>query len=177
MSCSICMTDIIHTNKVVTPCEHSFCNTCLTHWLLTNTSCPMCRHKIGEQEDIDEEEEEDSIDLIEEYETTNSNNMNVISKYILDFESIMFDMIDDVEDGTYVTNKHIQTCGNKYVTHTSLYDRRKIIRAMISYDPINNNSTMSYSMDYNVPKMKVRRVKTISKRPKNIKKFCNNIYK
>jgi len=58
-----------------------------------------------------------------------------------------------------------------------LYDRRKIIRAMISYDPINNNSTMSYSMDYNVPKMKRNRVRLISKRPKNIKKFCNNIYK
>ena len=138
MSCSICMNNIVHTNKVITPCEHSFCNTCLTHWLLTNTSCPMCRHKLGEHEDIEDEDEDESIDLIEEFKSHNPDSISVINKYVLEFESVMFDMIDDVEDGTYVTNKHIQNCGNKYVTQTSLYDGRKIISCLISYDPINN---------------------------------------
>ena len=30
---------------------------------------------------------------------------------------------------------------------------------------------MTYTMNYNVPKMRMKRIKLISKRPKNIKKF------
>ena len=46
-SCSICLNDI--TEKIITPCGHTFCNKCLTQWLLKddNVSCPCCRYKFG----------------------------------------------------------------------------------------------------------------------------------
>lgn len=47
MTCSICFENAA-TFK--TECNHSFCNQCATHWLLTNNTCPCCRSNIIKKE-------------------------------------------------------------------------------------------------------------------------------
>ena len=39
-SCSICFET---RSDYTTNCEHHYCNECITNWLLTNNSCPICR--------------------------------------------------------------------------------------------------------------------------------------
>ena len=55
-TCVICL-DEIHGSHVTTPCNHKMHNKCLTHWLLTEDTCPLCRHNIGEK--VEETEEND----------------------------------------------------------------------------------------------------------------------
>ena len=46
-SCAICMSTIPTPLSITTPCSHTFCNLCLTQWLLNHTSCPLCRFSLG----------------------------------------------------------------------------------------------------------------------------------
>ena len=45
-TCSICMEDE-HNEVRHLPCCHSFCNDCITRWLQTNDTCPLCRAKVS----------------------------------------------------------------------------------------------------------------------------------
>ena len=57
--CSVCF-DVPAEEDVYKPsCGHIFHNACMTQWLSTNNTCPVCRHKIGERSEEDEEEEEE----------------------------------------------------------------------------------------------------------------------
>lgn len=47
MSCVICLKNHgSHENLYELSCKHSFCNSCITHWLLINNHCPCCRKEI-----------------------------------------------------------------------------------------------------------------------------------
>jgi len=61
--CSICFDDVDSTTKFNTECEHSFCNKCITGWLLFKSTCPYCRNKLVDVDTEDEEqaEEEDAL--------------------------------------------------------------------------------------------------------------------
>lgn len=51
-SCSICLSQAIpKAQSITTPCSHTFCNLCLTKWLLMHTSCPLCRASLGTNEE------------------------------------------------------------------------------------------------------------------------------
>jgi hypothetical protein len=41
--CSICMTDAIGTDALLTKCKHRFHTSCIGPWLVRNTTCPNCR--------------------------------------------------------------------------------------------------------------------------------------
>ena len=52
-------------------CNHSFCNKCITHWLLLNSNCPCCRETIidntakeDEAEDEEYEDDQENINII-----------------------------------------------------------------------------------------------------------------
>ena len=72
-TCNICFDNLNKDVSIQTPCDHTFCNNCLTQWLLKNNNCPMCRHNLGEDkpqdinisEDDDEEEFEDEGEILE----------------------------------------------------------------------------------------------------------------
>lgn len=49
--CCICLEEIGKTNNCTTACGHSFCLQCLMKSLSRNTSCPMCRAAVIEDED------------------------------------------------------------------------------------------------------------------------------
>lgn len=45
-TCGICLNIISNSNKYTTKCNHIFHNKCITHWLLLNTNCPICRKEL-----------------------------------------------------------------------------------------------------------------------------------
>ena len=57
MECSICLNEISKVTGVVTlGCCHNFHLGCIGRWVLKNESCPLCRHELGEQERIAEDD-------------------------------------------------------------------------------------------------------------------------
>lgn len=51
-SCSICLSEAIpKSQSITTSCSHTFCNPCLTKWLLMHTTCPLCRTALGKDEE------------------------------------------------------------------------------------------------------------------------------
>ena len=61
--CVICL-DPINGPHVTTPCNHKMHNKCLTQWLLTEDTCPLCRHDIGiKSSSYDEEHDPEFIQL------------------------------------------------------------------------------------------------------------------
>eukprot|EP00800_Vazella_pourtalesii_P017417 TRINITY_DN529_c0_g2_i1.p1 TRINITY_DN529_c0_g2~~TRINITY_DN529_c0_g2_i1.p1 ORF type:complete len:454 (-),score=75.41 TRINITY_DN529_c0_g2_i1:355-1716(-) len=49
--CSICLNDV--RDKVSLKCEHSFCYECLVKWCATKETCPLCRSKITQLNEMD----------------------------------------------------------------------------------------------------------------------------
>jgi len=47
--CNICLEDFeVGEKRKVLPCLHGFHCTCIDKWLASNGSCPICKHKIGQ---------------------------------------------------------------------------------------------------------------------------------
>ena len=46
--CSICLCDLCTEGEdaLQMPCEHTFHAACLTKWLRSHNTCPVCRHQI-----------------------------------------------------------------------------------------------------------------------------------
>ena len=42
--CCICME---RKPDSILPCTHSYCESCIKEWQVTNTTCPICRHESG----------------------------------------------------------------------------------------------------------------------------------
>jgi len=89
MSCSICIENL---NKGFhLECGHIFHNRCITHWLLENETCPVCRKEILEPTDLESEEVgEPIIHLMDTFEDT-----FVPKKFI---ESIKLDCKKEIEE-------------------------------------------------------------------------------
>lgn len=51
--CSMCLEPA--DSPVRTPCNHTFCFECLTHWLQSSITCPICRHELCQASDSQEE--------------------------------------------------------------------------------------------------------------------------
>ena len=55
--CCICMCDYEVGNEVITmPCGHKFHESCLTQWLKSNHTCPVCRDKVPMDYDVERNE-------------------------------------------------------------------------------------------------------------------------
>ncbi|KAH0475009.1 MAG: hypothetical protein KVP17_005067 [Porospora cf. gigantea B] len=42
LTCGICL-ECWHPSPLATSCRHVFCQTCIVHWLVSKSSCPICR--------------------------------------------------------------------------------------------------------------------------------------
>jgi hypothetical protein len=169
MSCSICMNDIVDCVK--TPCDHEFCNDCLTHWLMTKNSCPMCRYKLGEKEDEEDEEEDEDIEVCEEIgDGVLKQYIHTIDGYYEDFEDRLFDLADNFEDEEYLKEKRVLIEGGFYIMKVIFEEKSKTVSAVISYSPENNFAKFFYSMNYNTHKRThKRRVSRVNKKLNNRK--------
>lgn len=63
--CVICYSEE-KAAEMRTKCNHIFCNDCLTHWLLSNNTCPLCRTDLVEKEKNSDEESDDDHEYDEE---------------------------------------------------------------------------------------------------------------
>jgi len=45
-NCCICLGSP-NEHKVITPCNHMFCNPCLGKWMKTNNYCPVCKKEFS----------------------------------------------------------------------------------------------------------------------------------
>lgn len=166
MSCSICMGEV--TNIIKTPCDHTFCNTCLTSWLMNNNSCPMCRFKIGEGSESESDDDEDHLIIEEEYEGgMNEGYVHKVVDYIEDFEIDMYELVDNFEDVNWIKDNKVKVKDGKYRMIVGIEERKKIVSAQITYTPEMNHVEMIYGMKYIYHKHKQRRVRKLSK-------YCNN---
>ena len=62
--CPICVEAFMEDDTVITlDCNHCFHEACVTQWLKVNSVCPMCRGKVGEHKDKNQNEDTDKIIL------------------------------------------------------------------------------------------------------------------
>lgn len=53
INCPVCLQDIVSPEqKIITPCNHTFCKICYQAWTRLNNTCPVCRSIIKKQEFI-----------------------------------------------------------------------------------------------------------------------------
>lgn len=100
-TCTICC-DEITSNVIKTPCNHNMHNSCLTHWLLLQSSCPICRHDLSG---------------CEKYNVNNDNDND-------DSESIF-----DEDEDEYIENIIVKFNNELYTSNysTVLYALREIL--------------------------------------------------
>lgn len=112
--CSVCF-DVPDEEDVYKPsCGHVFHNACMTQWLSTNNTCPVCRHKIGERSEEDEEEEietEENVLLIDYSRAYND-------QLTFNLENFIDDAVE-FEEYCWLDNDD----GSKYIT---AFSQRKI---------------------------------------------------
>jgi len=46
MECPICMNYCSKDKTITLRCNHTFCKTCISKWISTNSTCPCCRYYI-----------------------------------------------------------------------------------------------------------------------------------
>ena len=64
VACAICLESTLKRNVTILPCQHLFHSRCFKQ--LKDLKCPLCRYKIGPEEE--EEEEEDEDENVENFE-------------------------------------------------------------------------------------------------------------
>ncbi len=155
-TCAICC-DEITCNGIKTPCNHTMHNSCLTHWLFLQSSCPICRHDLSgcekkpifdddsdsdsESESIFDDDEDDEIEDI----LVNFNNELYTSNYstVLDaIREILFriSLTDEEEEDLAFNplfNWHYDETNNSY--YIKLFKRNQIIDIEIEAENFENN--------------------------------------
>jgi hypothetical protein len=177
MSCSICMNEV-NCDIVNTPCGHVFCNKCLTKWLMKKNTCPMCRHSIGEwdeDEDEDDEEEVDDIDIYEDFENVRMGDRSIIDDYVEDFEDAMWDLIDNIDNESYLTSKKVQIVDGVYITKMEYHENNKIVSAIISYDSSEEACKMFYGLEYKMYRNVKRKSEKIHKRINKVNRIVKSV--
>jgi len=46
IECPICLSDETQTGKYCHGCDHEFCYSCISSWILNSAICPLCNGKI-----------------------------------------------------------------------------------------------------------------------------------
>jgi hypothetical protein len=135
VDCVICCEEITSPGEMFkTPCGHVFHNSCLTPWLLTKTTCPLCRENYG---DKDLEDESDY-----EYDSDMESAPLISTLYNFDVTDPAFDAVVDriitihedpemiVQDG--MLNYHGQD--RVYCLYSLIRDGNSIMRVDFAYN-------------------------------------------
>lgn len=135
-TCAVCYENI-ENDGVETPCGHTFHNSCLTHWLISKTSCPMCRFQIGECE-FEEEYFSDEEEIDYTFDVSfNSDRIGILNPFLeervyTEAANIVYetDEIEEMEkywkdnDGYKITSFNIRKnneCVNVLITKDEEY--------------------------------------------------------
>ena len=93
MECSICYDEIRAKQCVKSPCGHEFHNKCLTQWVFTHSSCPICRYKLADENTIEAEAEAEAEDEYE-YEDAETN-VHILGNDEVSINDTIFNSICD----------------------------------------------------------------------------------
>ncbi|KAF8693305.1 hypothetical protein HU200_038693 [Digitaria exilis] len=60
--CAICLRDFDSSPRLrAMPCSHTFHEHCIFEWLRRNAACPLCRHQLPTEEEVDEEDQRSRV--------------------------------------------------------------------------------------------------------------------
>jgi len=121
--CSICLS--FETSSTYNlECKHSFCNKCITQWLLLNDNCPCCRKQIIETNDETSENGETSYNfsiLIDEPVLMSPDIEESVSSRVEDIINIKYFSEHPSYNWT-ITEKLTDCCCTTYISkHDSYY--------------------------------------------------------
>jgi E3 ubiquitin-protein ligase SHPRH len=150
MTCSICIGCI--EDKIVTKCKHSFCNGCLTSWLLTNNTCPECRYNIIEVCESESESDVIELEYNEELKSgVRNHELPTILKYRDHVEDEIFDLKDNLDNEDYIEEYEIYTEDyKKYEFEINFNEKFKIVTVNVKYDRERDFGEVIYDVNYKV---------------------------
>lgn len=82
--CSVCFDTIDPCDIYKSSCGHGFHNSCITQWLASKNTCPICRYQIYEAPEEELEEEDDDRFLINYTNAYNDQLTNLLHNFIVD---------------------------------------------------------------------------------------------
>ncbi len=157
--CSVCFDTIDPCDIYKSSCGHCFHNSCITRWLASKNTCPVCRYQIYEAPE--EELEEEEVDqLLINY--TNAYN----DQLTLNLENFIYEAMD--------YNEEMWTCDPLGFDYVHAFSHRKINGHNMRIFTILQRHT------YNTKSIfmgEIVSVQDISKPPKQIAKKQNKIKK
>ena len=116
MSCSICIENI--NDGFSLDCGHIFHNRCITHWLLENETCPVCRKEILEPIKVGSEEVEEPIILIMDTFEDTFAPKNMIESIKLDCQQEINEFIENIDEWSHLEK-------DEYVLEMTTHKKRK----------------------------------------------------
>ena len=144
-TCAICC-DELEQKTIKTPCGHQMHNNCLTHWLLLNETCPICRFKIGNNdysndESYDEENYDDEEEPIDHIEFNFMNNCyvpnyNTILETLKEIVYRIYTNEEEFEDIDFVYDWIFDSQNNRYII--KLNTRNNIVNIEVGGEILNN---------------------------------------
>ena len=103
-TCVICL-ETIKGEPIKTPCNHVMHNKCLTTWLISENTCPICRYDIGEEfskEVLDQDDNhDDRVHLSIQF------NNDIITSHYDKIRNAIFEIarfLSDSEEPVYTNN-------------------------------------------------------------------------
>jgi hypothetical protein len=165
LSCNICNNNYNKNNKFITSCNHTFCNQCITHWLLLNNTCPMCRHDIidnNNDSDSDSDSDSDEYDYYLDWPGTNNymsfNDLqNIRRNHRDDIYDICDEMIDDINENN-LDDIHYSEKHNLYEIEDEIHTKQHIIYITFTYYPDDEKIQVNFTFKNKLkePKLKQR---------------------
>ena len=144
-NCGICLETI--DDPIGFQCNHSFHNKCISHWLLQNNTCPLCRHEIYETTETEDEDEY-------EYDEDTSYDLILNDRLITLEDSVITKMTNRIED---LTNHIDSDMPLKYLweidENGSIFNiiNTKKYRCIFQYDLFeHDNNTVYISVDIDI---------------------------
>ena len=134
-TCVICL-DIINGSHVTTPCNHKMHNKCLTQWLLTEDTCPLCRHDIGIKSSNYDGEQNDpefiqwEVDILTE----------IFTQHDEKIDGAINELIDYKYDGVFNSRNLWSTTGDDYFVRINT--KNQIIDMNINFQDISKDSKL-----------------------------------
>jgi hypothetical protein len=126
-NCSICYNEIVNEKKLKN-CNHSFCELCVSQWLIKNPTCPMCRT------DVSQKEIEDSI-----VKCVTNNKIILLNVFDIDLRNIFTE--DQYND--FFETESLILIPNKLLSGSDMEYIKSILDPEL-YNIIINNMQMSY---------------------------------
>ena len=146
--CQICLENI--NEKYFTKCNHIFCKSCITKWLLKNNSCPTCRHIL--YNDNDNDNDNDSFDYELTYYTQYISHYEFIN-IKAQYRDYIYDQCDNlIEDvlNNNLNDIHFNPIKNSYESDDFIENNLYTVFFTFIWTPHNDKCKVTLDIVYNL---------------------------